>query len=104
MNIENEKRRLDVHKADLSGSRFDDVNISGCDFRNINMSGCAFDDVNMSGWRIRNVNLTGLQVEHANLAGASIEKAHHLEGMTIEGVSVADLLAFWRAGHEVKSL
>ena len=52
MKIESEKNRMDVHKADLSGSKFDDVNLSGSDFHNINMSGCSFDDLNMSGWRV----------------------------------------------------
>ena len=57
MKIENENHRMEVHKADLSGSKFDDVNLSGSDFRNINMSGCSFDDLNMSGWRVHNANL-----------------------------------------------
>ena len=97
MKIENENHRMEVHRADLSGSKFDDIN-SGSDFRNINMSGCSFDDLNMSGWRVHNANLSGLQVEKANLAGASFVDAR-LEGATIEGVSVTDLLAYWRAGH-----
>ena len=70
MRIECQKHRLDVHHADLSGSRFDDVNLSGLDFHNVNMSGCSFDDVNMSGWRVHNVNLAGLKIDKANLAGA----------------------------------
>jgi NADH-quinone oxidoreductase subunit G len=75
MKIESEKHRMDVHKADLSGSKFDDVNLSGSDFHNINMSGCSFDDLNMSGWRVHNVNLAGLRIDKANLAGASIVNA-----------------------------
>ena len=64
------------------------------------MSGCSFDDLNMSGWRIQNANLSGLKVEKVKfLAGASFVDAR-LEGATIEGVSVTDLLAFWRTGHE----
>ena len=63
MRIESQKHRLDVQRADLSGSRFDDVNLSGCDFHNVNMSGCSFDDLNMSGWRVHNVNLAGLKIE-----------------------------------------
>jgi uncharacterized protein YjbI with pentapeptide repeats len=98
MRIEDEKRRLDVHKADLSGSRFENVNLSGCDYRNINMSGCSFDDLNMSGWRVHNVNLAGLRIDKANLAGASISGGR-VGGMTIDGISVAELLAYWREGH-----
>jgi uncharacterized protein YjbI with pentapeptide repeats len=56
----------------------------------------------MSGWRVHNVNLSGLRVEDANLAGASIVKGR-LEGMTIDGIPVTELLAYWRAGHEAKS-
>jgi len=92
LKIKGEKHRLDVHHADLSGSRFDDVNASGC----------SFDDVNMSGWRIHNVNLAGLRVEKANLAGATIVEAR-LEGATIDGIAVTDLLAYWQAGHGAKS-
>jgi uncharacterized protein YjbI with pentapeptide repeats len=78
MKIENENHRMEVHKADLSGSKF--------------------DDLNMSGWRVHNANLSGLKVEKANLAGVSFVDAR-VEGATIECVSVTDLLAYWRAGH-----
>jgi uncharacterized protein YjbI with pentapeptide repeats len=70
MKIESEKHRMDVHKADLSGSKFDDVNLSGSDFHNI--------------------------------AGACIANAR-LDGATIDGIALTDLLAYWRAGHGAKS-
>src|SRR5271165_6148720 len=79
--IESEKHRLEVRRADLSGSRFDDVNLSGADFHNANMSGCSLDDLDMSGWRVRNVNLAGLKVERANMTGATIVDAR-LDGAT----------------------
>jgi uncharacterized protein YjbI with pentapeptide repeats len=88
MQFEGQKVRLDATRSDLSGSRFDDVNISGCDFEN----------VNMSGWRVHNANIAGLKIANANLAGASIIDAR-LEGMTIDGISVIEMLEFWRAGH-----
>src|ERR1700733_2194593 len=102
MKIESEKHRMDIHKADLSGSKFDDVNLSGSDFHNINMSGCCFDDLNMSGWRVQNANLAGLRIDKANLAGATIANAR-LDGATIDGIALTDLLAYWRAGREAKS-
>jgi uncharacterized protein YjbI with pentapeptide repeats len=92
MRIEIQKRRLDVHDADLSGSNFDDVNLSGSQFRNTDISGSSFEDLDMSGWRVRNVNL----------AGASFVDAR-FEGATIDGVAVTDLLAYWQAGHGAKS-
>jgi Pentapeptide repeats (9 copies) len=108
MKIERAKHCLDVHEADLSGSKFDDVNLSGArfenvnlsggDYHNVNLSGCVFDDINMSGWRVHNVNLSGLRIDKANLAGASIVNSR-MDGMTIEGIPVTALLAFWKIGH-----
>ena len=43
----------------------------------------------------------GLRVIRSNLAGASIA-ATRMDGMTIDGILVTDLLDFWRAGHEEK--
>ena len=91
MKFDSAKHRLDVHKADLLGSRCEDLNLSGSDFHDVNMSGCSFDDINMSGWRIHNVNLAGLRSEKANPAGA-----------VIDGIAVTDMLEYWRAGHEAK--
>ena len=79
MKIERQKDRLDVHDSDLSGS--------------------VFDDVNMSGWRAHDVNLSGLRIGKANLAGATI-LGGRMEGMTIEAISVVELIAFRRAAHE----
>jgi len=47
---------------------------------------------------MRLTDMFGLKVEKANLAGASFVGAR-LEEATIRGVSVADLLAYWRSGH-----
>jgi hypothetical protein len=96
MKLHHVKECLDVHKADISGSVYDDVNTSGCSFTNVNMSGATFDDVNMSGWKVHNVNLAGLKIVNANLAGASITQGR-MEGMTIDGILVSDLLEAYRA-------
>jgi len=92
MKIHDGKHRLDVHTADISGSVFHDVN----------MSGATFDDVNMNGWIVHNVNLSGLRLDEANLAGAKIMNADlrhvalvqcHVDGMTINGVAIEDLMS-----------
>jgi hypothetical protein len=44
------------------------------------------------------VNLAGLKITNANLAGASISQGR-MEGMTIEGILVSDLLAAYRASQ-----
>jgi uncharacterized protein YjbI with pentapeptide repeats len=80
--VKGTKRRLDVHDADLSGSKFDDVNMSGWTVHN----------VNMSGLRIDYANLAGLHIHNANLAGACLTECR-VEGMSINGVALVDLFA-----------
>jgi uncharacterized protein YjbI with pentapeptide repeats len=52
----------------------------------------------MSGWTVHDVNLSGLRIDKANLAGAAIVNSR-LQGMTIDGIEVTDLLAAWKAQH-----
>jgi uncharacterized protein YjbI with pentapeptide repeats len=47
---------------------------------------------------VRNINLAGLRIEKANLAGASFVDGR-LEGATIDGIAVTDMVAYWRTGH-----
>jgi uncharacterized protein YjbI with pentapeptide repeats len=75
MQVDSQKLCLNVRLSDLSGSRFDDVNFSGCEFEN----------VNVSGWRVHNANLAVVDAR--------------LDGATIEGVAVTEILAYWREGH-----
>ncbi|MBV9076440.1 MAG: pentapeptide repeat-containing protein [Methylobacteriaceae bacterium] len=82
--------RLEVQASDLSGSEFRDVNISGA----------SFDDANMSGWIVTNANLAGLRVTNANLAGVRLSACRNVGTMTIDGISVADLLAAYERGRE----
>jgi hypothetical protein len=44
---------------------------------------------------VTNVNLSGLRIDKANLAGASIVNSR-LQGMTIDGIEVTDLLTCWK--------
>jgi hypothetical protein len=44
-----------------------------------------------------NVSFAGLKIVKANLAGAAITRGR-MEGMTIDGILVSDLLAAYRAG------
>jgi hypothetical protein len=58
----------------------------------------------MSGWTVHNVNLSGLRIDKENLAGASIVNSR-LQGMTIDGIEVTELLAAWKEradGHRTE--
>ena len=70
---------LEVKHADLSGSRFVDVNLSAAQF----------EDINLTGVRVRNVNMSGMAITDANLAG-----------MTIEGMPVTEMIALWQANRK----
>ena len=52
MKLHGVKECLDVHKSDISGSVYDDVNMSGSTVGNVNLAGCSFKNVNMSGAKI----------------------------------------------------
>jgi uncharacterized protein YjbI with pentapeptide repeats len=54
------------------------------------------------GWKLDDVNLAGLKIVKANLAGASISQGR-MEGMTIEGILVSDLLAAYRASTSAEN-
>ena len=57
--------------------------------RNSDLSGSLFSDANLSG----------LRIAKANLAVASISESR-LDGMTIDGIAVTDLLAACRAAGQ----
>jgi uncharacterized protein YjbI with pentapeptide repeats len=98
MKFEGARDRIEAAKSELSGSRFDDVNLSGSSFHNANMSGSSFDDINMSGWTVHNANLSGWKVSKVNLAGAAFSEGRY-DGMTIDGIAVTDLLETYRAAQ-----
>jgi uncharacterized protein YjbI with pentapeptide repeats len=78
LRLEQVRRRLEVRDGDLSGSTFTDVKMSGSTFR----------DVNLSALRISDANLTNTAIADCRL-----------DGMTIDGILVTELLAVWRAAH-----
>ncbi len=93
--VEHTRQRLEVVDVDMSGSTFRDVNLSGAAFTDVSLSGAAFTDVNLAGASISDANLSRLRISEANLAGASIVDSKTDE-MTINGISVKELLAAYR--------
>ncbi|MGA3048527.1 MAG: pentapeptide repeat-containing protein [Terracidiphilus sp.] len=89
------KRRVEAIDADLSGSAFTDVNLSSATFTDVNLAGATIENADLSRWRVRNVNLSKLHINTADLRHAVIEDSL-LDGMTINGIAVAELLAAHR--------
>lgn len=112
--------------ADVSGSKFQDVNLADSEFENVNMSGTRLHDINLSDVSISAANLGGAQFRHlgpapdpsgkqarqrpvtfeeAQLCDSTFTKVDlsnvkivncTIEGMTIDGVLVTDLLAAYK--------
>ena len=116
-----------AEKADISGSKFHDVNMTGAEFDDVNLGGASLHNINLSDIQVTAANMGGAYFKHigpmpgpdgaqarqkavtfedamlcdsvfrrVDLSGAKIENCN-LEGMTIDGVPVADLLAAYRA-------
>ena len=98
MKLERIKEQLEAVTADLSGSSFKDVSLSGAAFSDVNLAGATVDNANMTEWQVQDVNLSGLQIRNADMTGASIVESL-TDSMTIDGISVADLMAAYRAVH-----
>lgn len=82
MDLHRVTARLDVHDADLSGSRFNDANLSGSSFNQINVSGARFNNSNMTGWRVNDAKLSGV-----------VPKNCRLTRVTIDGVPLEEMMA-----------
>ncbi|MGD0546697.1 MAG: pentapeptide repeat-containing protein [Terracidiphilus sp.] len=87
-----------IHNANLSRQRISDADLRGSAFTNVNLSDSIFDDVNLAGATIHNANLSRLRISDADLRGASIVESQ-TDGMTINGIAVAEMLSAYRAAH-----
>jgi len=86
LKLERTKQRVQATDGDMSGPTFTDVNLSAA----------TFEDVILAGTSITDANLSGVRIQQANLTGASVVDSL-TDGMTIEGIAVADLIAAYRA-------
>jgi len=112
--------------ANLAGSVFNDVNLAGATFENVNMSKTRMHDINLSDLDLSAANLGGARFKHigpapdkdgkqarqkavtfeeAMLCDSTFRKVDmtnvkivecNIEGMTIDGVLVADLIAAYK--------
>ena len=109
--------------ANISGSRFHDVNLAQAEFDDVNMTQVRFHNINMSDITVSAVQMGGARFKHIGLPPGSKEKQRPLsfeeadlngttisrcdlshvkiesckvEGMTIDGIPVTDLLAAYR--------
>jgi uncharacterized protein YjbI with pentapeptide repeats len=116
-------RQLNVQHEDVSGSHFEDGNLSKSQFENINLSGSRFHDINFSDVSFTAAQIGGTLFKHigpppgsgqkqrpvtfeeAILTGSAFRRVDlsnvkltecNMEGMTIDGVLVSDLLEAYK--------
>jgi uncharacterized protein YjbI with pentapeptide repeats len=113
--------------ANLAGSVFNDVNLAGATFENVNMSKTRMHDINLSDLDLSAANLGGAHFKHigpapdkdgkqarqkavtfeeAMLCDSTFKKVDmtnvkivecNVEGMTIDGILVTDLIAAYKS-------
>ena len=66
---------LDLQKADISGSKWQEVRAEELVIDNVSLAKTKINNANMSGMTLNNVNLSGLSISDANLTGMSIDGA-----------------------------
>ena len=118
------------HDVNLGKATFNDANMSEADFENVNLSKARFHDINLSDIRVSAVRIGGAVFKHvgpppdsdgrqqrqrpvvfeeAMLCDSTFRKVDmsnvkiidcNIEGMTIDGVPVADLLAEHRKNRD----
>jgi uncharacterized protein YjbI with pentapeptide repeats len=89
-------QRLEVTQSCLSGSTFNDVNLSESTFDNVNLSRAKIQNATLAGSSIQDASLAGLKITNADLRNAAISDCL-IDGMTIEGVAVTEMMAAYRA-------
>jgi hypothetical protein len=115
-----------AENADISGSRFHEVNLSGADFDDVNLSQARFHNINLSDIQVTAVQIGGATFKHigpppdkdghqarqrpvmfeeAMLGDSTFLKVDlsnvriidcNIQGMTIDGILVTDLLKGFR--------
>jgi len=71
--------------ANMSGSRFHDVNLSTAEFDDVNMRGTTFHNINMSDSMFRKIDMANVRIIESNTTG-----------MMIDGIPVADMIAAYK--------
>ncbi|UGB28897.1 pentapeptide repeat-containing protein [Metabacillus sp. B2-18] len=76
-------QKLDLQKADISGSKWQEVNAEELEIDNVslakskvNNANMLLNDVNLEKVEISNTNLSWAQIKHANISHAIIEHIH----------------------------
>src|ERR1017187_6919345 len=89
-------------KSNTAALRSTNLTSTGSTFNNGNLGRAAFNDVNLAEATVQNANLFKLRISNANLSSVSIADSN-TEGMTIDAIPVADLIAAYKAARSKRN-
>lgn len=92
------EHEIEAEGAEFRGSRFTEVSLQDARFEMVTFANAQFEKVTFEACRFDEVRFDGAAFGKASFKNVALA-AHHLEGLTIEGVSAAELLDAWRAAH-----
>ncbi|MCL1701510.1 pentapeptide repeat-containing protein [Lysinibacillus sp. Bpr_S20] len=71
--------KLDLQKADISGSKWQEVRGEELDIDNVSLAKTKINNVNMSEMTLNDVNMSGIKISDANFSHAIIATSICLE-------------------------
>jgi uncharacterized protein YjbI with pentapeptide repeats len=83
--------------VDITGSRFENVNMAAVAFDDVNLAKATFENVNLSGSRFHDINFSDVTIEAAQIGGATFrhiggagEKPARQRGVTFADMQLCD--------------
>lgn len=67
---------LDLHQADISGSKWKEVKAEELDIDNVSLAKTRINNVNMHAMNLNDVNMSEITISDANMTGVSIKCAN----------------------------
>lgn len=90
--IANTRETLEVTDSEVTGARFDNVNLSNARFDNVDLSASRITKANLANVAIEDANVANTTFRNVNMSNVDIVDAQ-TAGMRINGIALADLLA-----------
>lgn len=82
-------------EVNLNGSSFHNLAMDNSDFENVTLNGTRFKDGSLGGCEFNNTNLGKTRFIGADLSGAEIDEDCSIEGMTVRGIPIEELLKLY---------
>jgi uncharacterized protein YjbI with pentapeptide repeats len=89
--LRNDTIRVEAYDVNLTGSGFEDALFRNATFKHTSLEASTFELVRFDGASMTNVSFEGCNIERASFVNCAIKRGR-FAGMTIDGISVEELL------------